>query len=379
MAGEPMTPNERVWAAIRLEPFDRVPVVPTLLPEPAAGLLGRSQAEIARDNQAAVRAVFQVFDEYGGWDNPYPAAYTPIQLQASGIFPLRMRIPGRDLAEEIPFQLEEAEVLLPGDYDKIAELGFDRFFQEDFLWRVTALAPDELGDVMRDLMVGGGLFLAECAKRGLKPLYLANSLHPFFRLSLMRSMLPFTRDLYHDPKPVERALERMTADLIPRQIEIAKQTGIDLWMCSEERAGAFFFPPTIFEHFWWPYTRRIVDAMWSEGIVTLFHLDTCWDKNLHYFKQLPKGSAVLELDSTTDIFVAKEILRGHLCLKGDVSAVLLSIGTPEEVEAYCKKCIDVVGRGGGYILSSGCSVPPNVKPENFHVMIETAKSYRPSA
>ena len=175
---------------------------------------------------------------------------------------------------------------------------------------------------------------------------------------------------------VERAIERMTSDLIAKQLAIVKQTGIDILMCIEERAGAFFFPPKVFERFWWPYTRRIVETMWENGIVTFFHLDTCWDKNLAYFRELPKGSFALELDSTTDIFRAKEILRGHGCLKGDVPAALLSIGTPEEVEAYCKRLIDEAGAGSGFILGSGCSVPSDVKPANFRAMIETGKRHR---
>jgi len=118
-----------------------------------------------------------------------------------------------------------------------------------------------------------------------------------------------------------------------------------------------------------------VDAFWSEGIVTLFHLDQCWDKNIPYFKRLPRGSAVLELDSTTDIFQAKEILRDHLCFHGDVPAALLSIGSPEEVEAYCKRLIHEVGGDGGLILGSGCGVPPDVRPENFRALIDTGKEY----
>jgi uroporphyrinogen-III decarboxylase len=220
---------------------------------------------------------------------------------------------------------------------------------------------------------GGGLFLQECAKRDTRPFFLASALHPFFVLSLMRSMVPFTQDLYYAPEPVERALERMTADLIAEKLAIAKSAGIGVWQLTEERASGFFFPPAVFERFWWPYTREIVEAFWSEGIVTLFHLDTCWDENLPYFKDLPKGSAILELDGTTDIFAAKEILRGHLCLKGDVPAALLSIGKPEDVEAYCRKLIDEVGGDGGFILSSGCSVPADARPENFRAMVETGK------
>jgi hypothetical protein len=368
----------RLWAAIRLERPDRVPVLPGLLPEPAATLSGVTQAQIAGSIETAVKAVFRAFDAYGGWENPYPASYTPLQLQASGIFPLPMRIPGVDLADDVPYQLEEVELLAPEDYETLAELGFERFYHDDFLWRIGNLERDELPGVQTAMVRGGGLFLAECAKRQTRPFFLASSLHPFFTLSLMRSMVRFTEDLYYAPEPVERALERMTADLIATRLDFAKQSGIDIWLLTEERASCFFFPPAVFERFWWPYTRRIVEAFWAEGIVTLFHLDTSWDKNLPYFKELPRGSAILELDGNTDIIAAKELLGGHLCLKGDVPAALLSIGKVEEVEAYCRKLIDRVGSGGGFILSSGCSVPANVRPENFRALIETGKLHAPS-
>jgi hypothetical protein len=370
-----MTPDERVWAAIRLEKPDRVPVIPTLLPEPAAGLSGLTQAQIADDNERAVDAVFQVYDEVGGWENPYPAAYAPVQLQASGTYPMKMRIPGVDLGEDDEFQLVEEEVLQPEDYDRVCEMGMERFYYEDYLWRVSALPPERLQETLRRLAGGFERFAAACDRRSTRPFFMGATLHPFFTLSLMRSMVPFTKDLYYAPEPVERALARMTADLIPRQLEIVKASGIDICLLTEERASGYFYPPAVFERFWWPYTRKIVDAFWSEGIVTLFHLDQCWDENLPYFRDLPRGSAVLELDGATDLVAAKQVLGGHLCLRGDVPAVLLSIGEPEQVAAYCRKLIDEVGGDGGFILGSGCSVPPNVKPQNFRAMIETAKRH----
>jgi hypothetical protein len=375
MASESMTPDERLWAAIHLEKPDRIPVIPTLLPEPAAGLAGRTQAEIANDDRAPVEAVFQVFDEYGGWENPYPASYLPRQLQASGNFPMKMRIPGVDLPDDVEFQLVEEEILVPADYDAICDMGFDAFYFEDYLWRISDLERHELPDSLRKLAESFGEFERQCAERGLRPTFMAAGMHPFFALSLMRSMVPFTEDLYFAPEPVERAIARMTADLIPKQIALAKQSGIGLWLFTEERASGYFYPPAVFERFWWPYTREVVDACWSEGIVTIFHLDQCWDKNLAYFRELPRGSAVLSFDSTTDMFAAREVLGDHLCLWGDVSAALLSLGKPQEVGAYCRRLIDEVGARGGFILGSGCSVPPTARPDNFRAMIETGKHY----
>jgi hypothetical protein len=57
---------------------------------------------------------------------------------------------------------------------------------------------------------------------------------------------------------------------------IVKGAGmLGIGLLTEERASGFFFLPATFERFWWPYTREIAEAFWSDGIVPFFHLDTC--------------------------------------------------------------------------------------------------------
>ena len=376
MAADSMTGTERLWAAIRLEKTDRVPVVPQLMPEPAARLTGISLAKAAADSTVALNAVMKTFDEYGGWDSIYPCTYTPLQLQAMGTNPMKVRIPGRDLPDDYQWQEVEEEILQPRDYDKISEMGFDRFYQREYLPRISGLTADDVARSWGTVIATGMKFMAECDKRKVKPFYLGSGIHPFFTLSLMRSMIAFTKDLYYNPDPVERAIKRMTADMIASQIPLAKMFRLGTLLLNEERASGYFYPPRIFERFWWPYTRQIVDAFWSEGIVTICHFDQYWDKNLRYLRELPRGSFVLELDSTTDIFAAKEALRGHACIHGDIPAALLSLGEPDEVADYCRRLITKVGDDGGFILGSGCSVPLDVKPENLRAMIETAKNTR---
>jgi hypothetical protein len=69
----------------------------------------------------------------------------------------------------------------------------------------------------------------------------------------------------------------------------------------------FSTPLKIFERFWWSYTQKIVDAFHSEGIMLTFHLDMRWDKNIHYFKELPRKSIMIELDGTTNIFAVVRV------------------------------------------------------------------------
>jgi uroporphyrinogen-III decarboxylase len=60
---------------------------------------------------------------------------------------------------------------------------------------------------------------------------------------------------------------------------------------------------------------------------------------------------------------------------GDVPAALLAAGTRDEVLSYCRRLIQEVGKDGGFILSSGCSVPANARVENVRALMESANEW----
>jgi len=80
------------------------------------------------------------------------------------------------------------------------------------------------------------------------------------------------------------------------------------------------------------------------------------------------------LYSTTDIFKAKEVLGDTVCIRGNVPLSIMSTGTPDDVKDYCKKLIDVVGKGGGFIMDSS-TVLDDAKPENLKAMMDYTKEY----
>lgn len=376
MRQETMTSEERIATALRLEKPDRVPIVPLLPTEPTAFLGGTTPGVLFRDAEAAVKAYLKVWDDYGGWDASAGGALLPGQAyQATGVYPMKVLVPGRDLPDNYVLQTREEPVLQIEDYDKICEMGWDQFYFTDFLWRIADFTPEECNALIEDTTRRNMDQTAEMAKRGVRNWLGPSPFHPFFTLSLARSMVKFTEDLYYRPEIVERTISRMTDEMIPKLIALTKQMQLNRCYFVDERASGFFYPLSVFERFWMPYTQKIVEAFWSEGITTIFHLDTCWDKNIEYFRKLPRASYIVGLDSTTDIFRAKHVLRGHGALTGDVSASLFALGTPEEVTAYVKRLIDEVGDDGGFILGVGCSAPPDIKPENFRAYIETGKTY----
>ena len=51
------------------------------------------------------------------------------------------------------------------------------------------------------------------------------------------------------------------------------------------------------------------------------------------------------------------------------------LGTPEEVKMECKRQIEALNKGGGFILATGCEFPPNGSLMNAIAMMEAAELY----
>ncbi len=370
MRKETMSSIERMECALNLEKPDRVPIWPDITTSAACALTGQKFWEVANKGFDAQQDVeLKFFDEYGGWDAANPA----LTAEAYTVAGFKVKKPTEDSPE---VQFLESEHSKYEDYEVIAEIGWFNFVREHLVQRISNIKTNEEYDTLFAEVINGTFrAISEYRKRNVFIYYPQPNNHPFFTLSLSRSMMKFTEDLFFKPKMVEKALSKMTDEFISFGIGLCKDTGVTIMKMAEERAGAFFYPLAIFERFWWPYTQKIVDAFWSEGIRISFHLDTCWDKNIPYFKKLPRSSAILELDGTTNIFAAKEQLRNHLCIASDVHPALMSLGKPEDVADYCKKLIDEIGGDGGHILSTACSLPAAAKKENFIAMLETGRKY----
>jgi uroporphyrinogen-III decarboxylase len=375
MSHETMTAEERLLAACRLEKPDRVPFVPFHANETNATLTGRTFGQVATNPEESLKAIWEVIEKYGPVDAMFMRPVDVFAVQLGGTFPLKSRIPGVDLPDNYNFQIVEEPIMQLEDYEKICEMGFDKFYTEDYVWRITSVRPEDAPALLKrseDVMIQ---LLQECTNRKIPFFTDMGGSHPFGTLSLMRSMVKFTEDLYYHPDLVQRTLRRMMDELIAKTLVMTKQMHSQRIEIPEARASGFFYPLSVFEKFWWPYTIELVDTLWSQGCMTFFHLDTCWDKNLPYFARLPKGSFSLDLDGNTNIFAAKEAVRGIGMIYGDVPPAMMAIGKPADVAVYVKKLIDVVGADGGFVLGNGCSAPPTIKPANLRAFADTARNY----
>ena len=112
----------------------------------------------------------------------------------------------------------------------------------------------------------------------------------------------------------------------------------------------------------------LIDA----GMTPFVFTEGDYTSRLKFIKDVPKGKVVYHIER--DIFKAKEVLGDIACLTGGPPNSLLCTGTTEQVKAYCKKLIDVVGEGGGFILDPEAPLVDE-NPENVRVMTEFTKEY----
>jgi hypothetical protein len=361
-----MTNEERLQKTIRLEKVDKILSCPSIQ-QFAATYTGISQKDYL-DPVKAEEANERTFNELGGWDllSIFPPPGSP-----SG-FALKTLLPGRDLPDNSPLQICEEELMQVDDYDFVIQNGLNALFQRLALRAGQVLpSPEE----STRLAIGGKKYMRDFVKkwqaRGVAFIVggFAGS-HPFEFLSFHRSLAKFSLDVHRTPAKVKAAIEACLPDFIANARTSVEMSGCRRVCVPNARAAAVYINSRIFEDLVLPTWLEFVRVMDAEDTDVIFHCDSNWTRFLPYFKQFPRGRCVIQLDGTTDIFKAKEILKDHMAIFGDVPAPLLSLGTPAEVTAYCQKLITQVGEGGGFILGSGCSVPYDAKVENVRAMVQ---------
>ncbi|MDD5045342.1 MAG: uroporphyrinogen decarboxylase family protein, partial [Candidatus Omnitrophica bacterium] len=183
-------------------------------------------------------------------------------------------------------------------------------------------------------------------------------------------------DMFRRPEKLKAALNKLTEYRIATAAPAVRKEGKPTLGSAAEphRVSDEFMSKKQFEEFVWPNWKKSIEATHNLGydIVWMF-FEGRRDNQLEYFTDFPKGSLLIFLEST-DIFRAKEILGDRVCLMGNVPLSMLRVGSPQDVDEYCKKLIKICGKGGGFILANGGGVY-NAKPENIKAMVDAAEKY----
>lgn len=358
----------RLQAAAAMQKTDRTPVylhAGAFAVRYAGGKLADLVSDIDYGQELALQGILKLGE---GVDSADLVEYPPI---SGAIFLSHSKVPGRELPDDMQWQVDERGLMTEEDYDVIINKGWNYFFT-DFL---TRHITDALPEMKR---YGESCQKAEQKYRdaGIVPFSTAAiASPPFGAIGGGRSIGKFMCDLHKIPDKVQEAMDVAMIDRtanLQQQIRAAKATHqILAASVTGGRGAGDFLSMKAFERFVWPYIKRLAEVVVEEGVVCNLHLDMSWDRFLKYFLELPKGKCIFAPDSTTNIFKAYEVLGGHMCFMGDVSPGLLTLGTPDEVYSYSMRLVDLMAPSG-FIMGAGCCVPVNAKPENVKAMIAAA-------
>ncbi|MFC1860773.1 uroporphyrinogen decarboxylase family protein [Chloroflexota bacterium] len=180
-------------------------------------------------------------------------------------------------------------------------------------------------------------------------------------------------DMYRQPDKLLEALDVITPLMIELGVSAANASGNPVVFMPLHKGADGFMSDLQFKTFYWPSLKKVVLGLIEEGLVPYLFAEGAYHTRLETISDLPEGKIIWKFDQT-NMDRAKEALGNFACITGNVPSSLLLTGKPEEIKNYCRKLIDIAGKGGGFILTNGASLD-TAKPENVRAMIETTKEY----
>jgi len=185
--------------------------------------------------------------------------------------------------------------------------------------------------------------------------------------------------IHMDAEKVKACLDRLTegaADLGRKQAAL----GVDAILISSAFAGAGFISLKHYEEFVLPYEKKVITAIKKEKNIPVY-THTCGSigDRLELMRET-RTDGIDSLDppplGTVRLDEAKEKLEGQLFIKGNVDPVnTLLNGSPDQIKQAVERAINIGKPGGGYILSSACSVPPQTPPDNLELLVPLAEEF----
>ena len=317
--------------------------------------------------------------------------------------------PGHGTPADTPYQCVEAEYMKADEYDTLIQDPSD-FWLRTYLPRIfgaleplkrldplantvempftsASLVPygmPEVRSALEALLAAGQEAVrwrnavSACNKALLEsgfPLFTGSSTKaPFDTLAdTLRGTRGIMMDMYRQPDKLLEAMERLTPLMIRMGVAGAQSAGRPLVFIPLHKGADGFMSDEQYKKFYWPTLQKVILGLIDEGLVPYIFAEGAYNTRLEIVQDVPKGKTIWHFDYT-DMATAKEVLGNTACVAGNVPISMLNMGTPDEVRDYCKELIDVAGKGGGFIMTSG-GVIDKAKPENVRAMIEFTKEY----
>jgi uroporphyrinogen-III decarboxylase len=189
----------------------------------------------------------------------------------------------------------------------------------------------------------------------------------------LRGTIGVMMDIYRHPEELMEACERLTPFMVKSGVASCKAAGHIMPFIPLHKGADGFMSDEQFRKFYWPTLRKLIIGLVDEGCVPQLFAEGAYNQRLETICDVPKGKTVWWFD-LTDMDRAKKTVGQVACIAGNVPLSLLCTATTDDVKAYCKNLMNVAGKDGGFIFSTGAGMQ-GAKTENVKAMIDFAKQY----
>jgi uroporphyrinogen decarboxylase len=344
-----MSSKERMMKAIECEVPDRVPVFITALSHPSR-VIGVTISAMRNSPELAAKAAVMTSKNY---KTDYVYSYQDYSLLLGDIDGVKMKIP----SDSPPSVADHPLRSVTGAYETPS----------------FPAVTDPTSTNLRRL-----LKIAEltCSRAGTDIHTCFCVAGPFTLAGLLRGVENLCIDLYDNPETAKKLIEA-SAQFSLQTLIAGIEAGATMASIADPTASPNLISPPQFETFAQPYLSQVIhglhDQFPDERVPVRLHI--CGDTTPIHDQMVKTGADLLSLDQAVDMKEAKEFAKGRVCLMGNVDPSRLYLGTAAEIEELSKKCIEDAAEGGGFVLASGCEIPPDCPPENLKMLAKAAERY----
>jgi uroporphyrinogen decarboxylase len=325
-----MNSLQRIAAAIRFQETDRVPVIAQVFGH-AARIGGVPLADYVRDGETLARCQLKALRHYR-YDAVFSVMDANVETEAAGSV---LRYP-RD------------------QYPVIERYALPEGTHWDGLAVPDPLCAGRMPEMLKALTILRRELGDEVAVIGC-------ILGPF---TLATQLLGMERTLYlalDDPPRLAQLMDFATEVVI--RFGLAQlQAGAHLSMVFDPSASPAVIPPSFFREFELPRLQRVFRALSEAGTAANWlHIAGPAAPILPYYAKA--GVQIANFDYVVSVDEAATQLPGTCC-DGNIKPLLFAEGSPADVEREAIHLLRAFRNRRGFILSSGCEIPPEAKPEN---------------
>ena len=334
-----MNSMERIKATLGFEKPDHVPVIAQVFGH-AAVLAGVSLRDYLKDGELLARCQIQALKRYG-YDAVFALMDTSVETEAVGsilTYPQDRYPYVKSYALLNPENIEGLSVPDPKQAGRMPEL-----------LKAARILRQEVDD---DVLVVGcvlGPMTVVTQLLGMEPaLYLAID-HP----ERFASLLDFA---------VEVAI-RFAAEQI--------EAGVHLPIVFDPSSSPAVIPPQFFREFELPCLKKVFTALKKAGAAANWlHIAGPAGPILPLYNQC--GVDIANFDYCVSTSEAQQAVP-HTCLDGNIKPLFFVEATPEVITEESSRLLNAFASRGGFILSSGCEIPLEAKPENVAAMVSAGR------